>query len=658
MMFAATCLVGGDSLPPLIPVKVAGEGTPMPSHLDHSRGSSWLAPANRIAGWALAFLLAATTNFPATILCAQDSAQASQPASSAEPPATGQSQPAAAPTDQTQPSAVPATPPAAPPAEGAPATSANPSSPGSASQPAPADQTEPPQPADRPASAPAPQEPAAATSAPQGRPAPEPEAPPLTEDDLRHLLIGKDLFLRGGYLDNNLEFDEHGQLISHSPKGSYTLCAIRVTRVRLMKHKVELEGERYGLHFLGALPGDDPTSAFDRVNITPKKKPVRITIDRELVVKEKPQKQPKPERRGKKFAPPAAKAVQPAAKPAEAKVTPAPEPAPTSDSGPAVGDNMQVTVNLAPDTGPAPNTANSEQSSQTTPALSANSAPAAANAANPNSATAAQPGTTAPSPSPAAASAPQPSSAPAAPPSSETSTAAAQESHSAKPDTAAATASTAPNATPETPSAASDAEQAQTEIAQAPAAERPADAKSITTTHSQGHANQLLEKAVDNVFSVGLDPRMMATLPGYWKPYYQQADDAAPAWPSNPSVLRQSAVDKKARLVSVIDPTSNQYAQDHGVAGIAEYHVVVGSDGKPSDIAVARPIGFGLDETAVESLSKATFEPAMKDGHAVPVALDLVVEFRIYSKLTAEASKPHPVENPDKILPGPYSVQH
>ena len=86
------------------------------------------------------------------------------------------------------------------------------------------------------------------------------------------MLVGKQLFLRGGYLDNSLSFNEHGALIDHSVQGSYTLSAIEIDRVHLTRHKVELEGARYGLHFLGALPYEDPTSAMDRVKITPKKK--------------------------------------------------------------------------------------------------------------------------------------------------------------------------------------------------------------------------------------------------------------------------------------------------------------------------------------------------------------------------------------------------
>jgi len=42
----------------------------------------------------------------------------------------------------------------------------------------------------------------------------------ITEDEVRKLLAGKQLFLRGGYLDNTLSFNEHGVLIGHSPQGS------------------------------------------------------------------------------------------------------------------------------------------------------------------------------------------------------------------------------------------------------------------------------------------------------------------------------------------------------------------------------------------------------------------------------------------------------
>ena len=97
------------------------------------------------------------------------------------------------------------------------------------------------------------------------------------------------------------------------------------------------------------------------------------------------------------------------------------------------------------------------------------------------------------------------------------------------------------------------------------------------------------------------------------------------------------------------------------MAGVAQYHAVIGADGKPGEIVVSRPIGFGLDENAVTAIRHATFEPAIKDGQPVPVMLDLVVQFRIYSNRTAakpDANNPEVAKPDEPTLPGPYSVQH
>ena len=77
-------------------------------------------------------------------------------------------------------------------------------------------------------------------------------------------------------------------------------------------------------------------------------------------------------------------------------------------------------------------------------------------------------------------------------------------------------------------------------------------------------------------------------------------------------------------LLTKFEPDSNEFAQASGVAGMALYHAVIGPDGKAAEVAVARPIGFGLDENAVAAIRKASFQPAIKDGKPVPVLLDLV----------------------------------
>jgi hypothetical protein len=110
------------------------------------------------------------------------------------------------------------------------------------------------------------------TNTPSNSAAKPPEVRPISEEELRHRLQGKTFYLRGGFSDNDLRFDENGRLASSSGKVSYALSMVQIDRVNLSKHKLELVGIRYGIHFLGAGPTEDPLAASDKVRITPKKK--------------------------------------------------------------------------------------------------------------------------------------------------------------------------------------------------------------------------------------------------------------------------------------------------------------------------------------------------------------------------------------------------
>ena len=333
----------------------------------------------------------------------------------------------------------------------------------------------------------------------------------LKEEQLKQLLIGKTLYVRDGYQDNNLQFDENGRLTSHSAQGSFTLSQVQINKVKLSKHKLELQGDRYGLHFLGAAPFEDPTKATDHVKITPKKKTVRISFDREQV--EKPKKEKKHKHKGDE-----------------------------------------------------PNQPDETESAASTP-----------RPADP------QPVNTDPS---------------------------------------------------------------------------VKGGQGVTKTTSPAHASQLLLAALDNVFSIGIDDRMIAAMPDFWRLYYQAAAAKTDIRPADPGIFRQNAVDLKATLVSAIDPPSNEFAQSSGIAGMALYHAVIGADGKVQQVVAGRPIGFGLDENAEKTIRAATFQPALKEGKPVPVSLDLIVSFRIYSKRTSQSTTQQAdAETDSSSLPGPYTAQ-
>jgi TonB family protein len=60
--------------------------------------------------------------------------------------------------------------------------------------------------------------------------------------------------------------------------------------------------------------------------------------------------------------------------------------------------------------------------------------------------------------------------------------------------------------------------------------------------------------------------------------------------------------------------------------------LVVGADGQPRDIQVARPLGLGLDEKAVENVKEWQFKPGTKNG--TPVAVLVNVEVFFHSQRT------------------------
>jgi TonB family protein len=60
---------------------------------------------------------------------------------------------------------------------------------------------------------------------------------------------------------------------------------------------------------------------------------------------------------------------------------------------------------------------------------------------------------------------------------------------------------------------------------------------------------------------------------------------------------------------------------------------MVEPDGTPSNIRVARKLGMGLDEKAIEAVKQWRFQPSIKDGQPArygPVEVD--VDFHLYTK--------------------------
>ena len=83
------------------------------------------------------------------------------------------------------------------------------------------------------------------------------------------------------------------------------------------------------------------------------------------------------------------------------------------------------------------------------------------------------------------------------------------------------------------------------------------------------------------------------------------------------------------KLISKSEPSYTTQAKHAGIQGVVLLTVVIGLDGRASDIHVSRSLDPGLDRNAVGALKKWRFEPGRRDGRAVRVRASVEVNFRL-----------------------------
>jgi len=84
------------------------------------------------------------------------------------------------------------------------------------------------------------------------------------------------------------------------------------------------------------------------------------------------------------------------------------------------------------------------------------------------------------------------------------------------------------------------------------------------------------------------------------------------------------------RPIYTPDPEYSEEARKSKYQGVVVLWMVIGPDGRPQEIQVARRLGMGLDEKAIEAVRTWRFKPAEKDGHPVAVQMNVEVSFRLY----------------------------
>jgi TonB family protein len=84
------------------------------------------------------------------------------------------------------------------------------------------------------------------------------------------------------------------------------------------------------------------------------------------------------------------------------------------------------------------------------------------------------------------------------------------------------------------------------------------------------------------------------------------------------------------RAIYEPEPEFSEEARKAKYQGVCTLGLIVGTDGRPTNIRVLNSLGMGLDEKAIETVKTWKFEPAMKDGHPVRVEIAVEVDFHLY----------------------------
>jgi TonB family protein len=84
------------------------------------------------------------------------------------------------------------------------------------------------------------------------------------------------------------------------------------------------------------------------------------------------------------------------------------------------------------------------------------------------------------------------------------------------------------------------------------------------------------------------------------------------------------------RAIFSPDPEYSVEAREQHIQGIVVLQLIVDNSGRPQDIKVVSPLGYGLDEKAVDELKSWKFHPARKGSEPVAVSINVEVSFRLY----------------------------
>ena len=114
-----------------------------------------------------------------------------------------------------------------------------------------------------------------------------------------------------------------------------------------------------------------------------------------------------------------------------------------------------------------------------------------------------------------------------------------------------------------------------------------------------------------------------------WVPFTPDHPDATPEIIGS-RTRRRDPDSTPPRALSFPPAEYSKKARRAKLQGIVTVTGIITDEGLPIDLHIVSGLGMGLDEKALECVARYRFDPATREGKAVPAPLNVQVNFRLY----------------------------